>query len=237
MIVSHARKFIFFHNPKCAGTSFRDMLKPYHDDGFTFWGVFRAPYFKNHIDHTHLRLWEMQAQFPDIFACAMAYNSVIFVRNPYERFLSAVNEHMKKFQPQIDLSSMTPAQRVEAVETFIRQILTVARITSDWRFIHFSPQIWYLQLGNEFLPRHVIPMGGDDRFMREAMLCLGLDELPIRHHNVSPSNLGAALTSSVLTDFVQRFYEDDFAYFKADARLAGLAELPNPPERRDVTIA
>lgn len=112
MIISHAHRFIFFHNPKCAGTSFRDALQPYHDDAFTFWGIFYAPYFRNHIDHTHLRLWEMQAQFPAVFACTACYNSVIFVRNPYARFLAAVNEHFKKFQPQIDLAAMTSPQRV-----------------------------------------------------------------------------------------------------------------------------
>ncbi len=89
MIVSHANRFIFFHNPKCAGTSFRDALKLYHDDGFNFWDIFHAPYFKNHIDHTHLRLWEIQAQFPHLFRCAESYNSVIFVRSAHARFLSA----------------------------------------------------------------------------------------------------------------------------------------------------
>ena len=169
VIVSHANRFIFFHNPKCAGTSFRDTLKSHHDDSFNFWGIFNAPYFKNNIDHTHLRLWELQAQFPRIFACAESYNSVIFVRNPSARFLSAVNEHMKKFQPQMNLTSMTPQQRAAVVEAFVRQVLTVARITTDWRFIHFSPQIWYLRLGDRVIPRHVIPMGSDDAFMREAL--------------------------------------------------------------------
>jgi Sulfotransferase family len=152
VIVSHTNRFIFFHNPKCAGTSFRDTLKPYHDDAFTFWGIFYAPYFKNHIDHTHLRLWEMQVQFPKIFACAESYNSVIFVRSPYARFLSAVNEHIKKFQPHIKLESMLPEQRVWVVEAFVRQDLTIARITTDWRFIHFSPQLWYLRLGDRRTP-------------------------------------------------------------------------------------
>ena len=81
MIVSHARQFIFFHNPKCAGTSMRVALAGYHDDPFSFWGIFPAPFFRNHIDHTHLRLWEMQVLFPHIIRAAQTYRTVIFVRN------------------------------------------------------------------------------------------------------------------------------------------------------------
>jgi hypothetical protein len=223
VIVSHAKRFIFFHNPKCAGTSFRTTLKAYHDDAFTFWGIFPAPYFRNHIDHTHLRLWEMQAQFPRVFACAESYNSIVFVRNPHARFLSAVNEHMKKFQPQVSLSSMTQKQRVNVVEEFIKQVLTIGRIITDWRFVHFSPQLWYLRLGDRVIPRHIIPMGQDDSFAQEALSYLGLPDLPMAHHNPSPVDLTPALASPVVSRFVEEFYADDLAYLRADKRLAPLA--------------
>jgi len=222
VIISHANRFIFFHNPKCAGTSFRDTLSPYHDDKFTFWGIFYAPYFKNHIDHTHLRLWEMHAQFPRVFDCATSYNSVIFVRNPYARFLSAVNEHIKKFQKQISLEPMSPGQRIAVVEAFVRQGLSIARITTDWRFIHFSPQYWYLRLGDQLIPRHIIPMGTDDAFTREALSLLGLPELPVPRHNPSPIDLTPALASPIVTGFVRQFYADDFAFLRTDARLRSL---------------
>jgi hypothetical protein len=224
VIVSHTNRFIFFHNPKCAGTSFRDTLKPYHDDQFTFWGIFYASYFKNHIDHTHLRLWELHAQFPRLFACTETYNSVIFVRNPYARFLSGVNEHIKKFQPQINLAAMTPQQRVDVVTAFIRRVLTIARITTDWRFIHFSPQIWYLRLGDRVIPRHVIPMGSDDSFVREALSALGLPDSPVPRHNPSTIDLTPALASPDVSGFIREFYADDFAYLRTHERLAALAE-------------
>ena len=223
MIVSHANRFIFFHNPKCAGTSFRDALKPYHDDAFTFWGIFHAPYFRNHIDHTHLRLWEMHAQFPRIFNCIESYQSVIFVRNPYTRFLSAVNEHVKKFQPKIDLTVMTPERRVEVVEALIQKVLTIENITTNWRFIHFSPQLWYLRLGDRTIPRHIIPMGSDNAFMHQALSILGLPDLPLPHHNPSPIDLTSALASPIVNGFVREFYADDFAFLQADERLAFLA--------------
>jgi hypothetical protein len=226
MIVSHSHRFIFFHNPKCAGTSFRNALMPYHDDGFTFWGIFNSPYFKNDIDHTHLRLWDMHAQFPKIFACADRYNSIIFVRNPYDRFLSALNEHIKKFQPQVNLSKLSKDEIVHTAKYFIQDILSISRVTTDWRFIHFSPQTWYLKLGDRQIPRHIIPMYDDHACFLKALAVLGLPNLAIPHHNPSPVDLTAALESPIVTRFIQDFYAEDFDFFQSDRALAGLAGMP-----------
>jgi hypothetical protein len=226
MIVSHERKFIFFHNPKCAGMSFRDGLKPYHDDEVSFWGIYSAPYFRNALDHSHLRLWEMQALFPRILDCATTYNSVIFVRNPYLRFISALNEHIKKFQPQIDLAAMTPPQRVALAEQFIERALHISRITTDWRFVHFSPQIWFLKFTDRVVPRHIIPMGAGSVFTRTGLAILGLPELEVPWINPSPVDLSMVLNSPAVQKFVRDLYADDFAFFLADETLASLAALP-----------
>ena len=228
MIISHTHKFIFFHNPKCAGTSFRAALAPYHDDPFTFWGIFNAPYFRNVIDHTHLRLWEMEAQFPDIYEKTHEYNSIVFVRSPYARFLSAMSEHLKKFWPAIDIQAMTPLQRSQTVEVFIAKILNISRIITDWRFIHFSPQIWYLTLGKHQVPRHIVPMleKNPDAFAKQGLAVLGLPDRIVPHYNPSPVDLYAALGSSAVRAFIQDFYEDDFAFFRARPSLAILAEIP-----------
>ncbi len=87
-----------------------------------------------------------------------------FRARPYARFLSAVNEHMKKFQPHVNLAEMDAAQRISTIEAFIHNELTIAHITIDRRFIHFSPQLWYLSLGKHIIPRHIIAMRDDQNF-------------------------------------------------------------------------
>jgi len=206
--------------------SFRATLQPFHDDAFSFWGIYPAPYFRNSIDHSHLRLWEMQALFPRILACAETYNSLIFVRNPYRRFLSALNEHFKKFQPQIDLAGMAPALRVAVCEQFIAKLLHISRITTDWRFVHFSPQLWFLRLGDRVVPRHIVPMGEGSKFARAGLRALGLPKRDIAWINPSPVDLAPVLASPVVGKFVQDFYADDFAFFRAAKPLAKLAEPP-----------
>jgi hypothetical protein len=207
MIVSHAEK---------------DALKPWHDDPSTFWGIYPSSYFCNRLDHTHLRLWELQSLFPHLAAAADSYNTVIFVRNPHARFLSAVNEHMKKFQPQIDLAGMDNAQRIAVIEAFIQNALTIARIMTDWRFIHFSPQTWFLRFGERLVPRHVVAMRPGVPFMKEALTLLNLPELDLPHHNPSPIDLTAALASTIVTKCIKNLYAEDFAYFAATPHLAAL---------------
>ena len=226
MIVSHKHAFIFFHNPKCAGTSMREALAPHHDDPFSFWGIFEAPYFRNAIDHTHLRLWELQALFPSILEAARSYRSVILVRNPYRRFLSALDEHFKKFQAHAGLAGLPAAGQVKLVEHFIEETLTIGAITTDYRFIHFSPQTWFIVLGGRRVPGHVLAMDDQGEFAARAFACLGLPPRPLAIENRSRGTLAAVFQSEKIRDFVRRFYAMDFECFAADPDLRDLTRLP-----------
>jgi Sulfotransferase family len=223
MIVSHARRFIFFHNPKCAGTSFRNALGPHHDDPFTFWGIFPAPHFRNELDHSHIRLWELQQLFPHLFACTETYASVIFVRSPWERFLSAIDEHFKKFQPQFGLHDLPAAEQARVVERFVETQLTIAHITTQWQFVHFSPQLWQIVIGEQIVPRAIIPMiEGTDYFGR-AFAALRAPVAQVPWHNRSPTRLEHVLAAPKVDQFVRNFYALDLAFFEARPDLAPLA--------------
>lgn len=225
MIVSHAHQFIFFHNPKCAGTSLRGALARHHDDEVAFWGVFPATYFGNEVDYAHLRLWELQALFPRIVTAAETYRSVIFVRNPYQRFVSALAEHFQTFKLAGSLAVQSPEEQIRAVEMFI-ETLDIRLIRSDWRYVHFSPQLWFIRLGNRQIPRHVLAVGDTGAFMTRAFECLGLDAEDVGRHNVARLNLKHALTSPKVAGFVRQFYALDFDFFGADPTLAHLTAPP-----------
>ena len=107
LIVSHAKRFICFHIPKCAGTSFREALKPYHDDAENFWYRRYNSYFGCEIDYAHMRLWELLALFPRIFDAMPDYETLALVRSPYERFISALAQHLTAFHPNLDYSQRT----------------------------------------------------------------------------------------------------------------------------------
>ena len=220
MIVSHARRFIFFHNPKCADMSFREALDPYHDDPFKFWGVYSAPFCRNVLDHSHFRLWELQQLFPKVFGCAEDYASVIFVRNPWDKFVSAVDEHFKKFQPTIPIRDLPPADQTRVVEQFTDRLLNIANITTNWTFVHCSPQLWQIAIGSRIVPRHIIPMGQGDDFFARAFEVLGLLVMAAPWRNQSPTRMAHILDSPKVDQFVRSFYALDLEFFRSGPDLA-----------------
>jgi hypothetical protein len=227
MIVSFSRNFIFFHNPKCAGSSFRAVIAEHHDDPFNFWGLHFAPYFRAELDFAHLRSWELIALFPQLAEVAANGNSLIFVRNPYLRFLSAFREYITRYHPEMGLETMGPEALRSFVEHFLPEI-TVSRILADPRFVHFSPQIWFIRHGMRDIVRHVVPVGPQPGFMHLALNMLGLPFAPIGWENPAPFSLLDALASPRIVAFIGQLYEQDLAYFRAEPRLFSLADIPAP---------
>ncbi|MEO0375176.1 MAG: sulfotransferase family 2 domain-containing protein [Cyanobacteria bacterium P01_A01_bin.17] len=76
MMISHKYKVIFIHVPKCAGTSMEVFLKDYADAAPTNAEEGLEHFFKRHA------LVAVLNAYPDYFIFT-------FVRNPYERFVSA----------------------------------------------------------------------------------------------------------------------------------------------------
>ena len=227
MIVSHARQFIFFHNPKCAGTSMRVALADYHDDPFSFWGIFPAPFFRNHIDHTHLRLWEMQVLFPHIIRAAQTYRTVIFVRNIVSSVSSAIDEHFKKFQPSVQLATLSPPDQMRVIEAFVEKILNIGVITTNFRFIHFSPQVWFIRLGNTKVPTRTLPMDDRGAFIGRALEFLGLEQKSMKLENPSRLDLAHVLRLAKGQHIRARFLRPkDLEFFMADPELRHLACMP-----------
>src|SRR5579871_2155915 len=137
MIVSHSRRFIFIHNPKAAGTSFRDALKQYHDDAVDFWYRRYSPYFGCEIDYAHMRLWELSALFPTMFDALPEYETLVLVRNPYERFVSALAQHLTAFHQNLDYYRTDREELRKYTERFIERDLRMERVIGDARFVHF----------------------------------------------------------------------------------------------------
>jgi hypothetical protein len=221
MIVSTARQFIFIHNPKSAGTSFRTAIAALHDDPEVFWGMRPAPYFGTVLDFAHLRAWELVALYPQLADAAAAGNSLVFVRNPYTRFVSAFREYFGRYHAQVGLGAISPAALAGLVEGFLPEI-TMERVLFDHRFVHFSPQIWFIRHGERDMVRHVVPMG----LTPEAFCRLGLEPAAVGWENPSPVDMSPALWSWRVRQFIETLYAADLAYLRADPALAGLAAAP-----------
>lgn len=141
MIYSSDRRFIFFHNPKCGGTSVRDTLAPWHDDDLPTWGI--DP--DGTHDRTHVGIDEFARLHPARWEAAQGFKLCSLYRDPYRRFVSAVFEHARNFR-RIDIRYATPTQRRRMVLDRIEALSSHAQaegVMDDPQLAHFRPQWIY----------------------------------------------------------------------------------------------
>ncbi|WP_075556919.1 sulfotransferase family 2 domain-containing protein [Parabacteroides timonensis] len=90
MIVDKERKVIYLHNPKCGGTFLRNIyIEKYGKTDATKW--WKAYDRKNGTDLGHITYKDLPRFIPEW----EEYRIVVMVRNPYNRFYSAVKELTK----------------------------------------------------------------------------------------------------------------------------------------------
>lgn len=228
MIVSHARKFVYFHVPKCAGTSFRQSLFPFHDDETTFWYRHHDAYFDREVDYAHMRLWELNVLFPRIFDALPEYDTLALIRNPYNRFISSLAQHLTAFHPDLDYYACDRDVLFDYARQFISNELDIDRVSSNARFVHFSLQTWYVFLGARRHVRHVLPVPDNDAGWADAFSRLGVPPSPVGRSNQRGGPLAHLLQRRDILEWIEHFYKSDFDWLRSEPTLAGLADRPRP---------
>ena len=121
---------------------------------------------------------------------------------------------------------MSPADQTKTVEIFIEKVLNIGLITTNFRFIHFSPQLWFIRLGDRIIPRSILAMDDQGAFIARAFECLGLEQRSVTVENTSRLDLVHTLGSPKVTAFVRSFYALDFDFFATDPLFDHLIRLP-----------
>jgi hypothetical protein len=230
MIVSHSKKFVFFHNPKVAGTSFRNAIKDYHDFGRIFWGEERSHFLHITVDLAHLRSWELPCVAPNLFASLSKYRSIVFVRNPERRFISSCFEYFRKFRGGEDFLTQPPAIQQEMIKDMLQEI-TPERVISDFRYVYFSLQRWYVYLGTQRIATHVLPIFSEDEDFAAAFDILELPRRPIVSSRRGAAGRFEHLICPEIRNFVTTFYASDYAMLDSFEHLRPLCS-PDLPTRR-----
>lgn len=210
MIVSRARGFVFVHNPKAAGTSFRSAIAPMHDHPTTFWGIAPDPYFGAPIDLAHIRAWEWAVLAPDVWADWDNYITLAFLRDPLPRFLSACAEHFRNFRPHARFHRWGFLGQRLLIHRLIRSGRIQSGIRGDPRYVHFCPQRWFTHLGERRIVRHILPLASDRDDFAAAFNLLGLPSAASLKENRTPTADWQALASPEIIAFVRGFYTRDY---------------------------
>lgn len=225
MIISHKNRFVFIHNPKCAGTSFREQLTAYHDDETVFWGYELNPHLGVNLDLAHLRLWELDALRRPLMRRIGGYRSAVFVRNPFRRLVSALMEHIRNFRPELGFATLDKRGQLAAVHHVLDELIP-ARLIVDFRYVHFSPQHWFICLPGEPPAWTVVPLSDDPESLLAGFDALGVPRGAAEQRNRTGLDYAHLLHDPRLLLFTIEFYKADFQLFRALGLPEALTALP-----------
>lgn len=145
MIINTDKCFIFYHIPKCAGTTTRDRIMSYDSYNRYFYGyeyneVLGREVDKSHITHSELRT------YPNYISDMEKYYKFCFVRNPYSRLYSSWIQYKKHFMNGL---SSDERKTTEDFNQFVSSILTKENIETNHKFTHFKPVYMYVNDEND----------------------------------------------------------------------------------------
>lgn len=142
MIICDTHEFAFVHIPKCAGTTVRRDLRPIDTTGCAFFDIADHPAM-GRVHLAHLTLADIAAHYPDAFEKVGRYRSMAIVRNPVERFESAIQQRLREFKrvPQSSISGPIIAAETADVIAYLDR--APARL--DLEHVHFTRQSEFIE--------------------------------------------------------------------------------------------
>lgn len=142
MIVSDTEKFVFIHNPKCGGMSCHNALLKY-DTRENFFFEWKSVNDAGKIlDMAHITPFQMRRFYPKAFAQVQDYLKFTFVRDPYQRFLSAVSQHLKLGTGHMRNAILAdPGAFYRVAAAFALNALKTRPVERDHKLVHFRLQV------------------------------------------------------------------------------------------------
>lgn len=183
--IDHQRKFIFIHNPKAAGT--------------TMWKILKLPKnnIKNHFTPTFLvspTIWEK-------------YFTIVVIRNPLDRFISAYFELTDKnyngyyFRKYPDIHSFTPRQCFERLRNGL--FMTTPQYRYVRHFLSNKPVDYIIRFENL----------QDDTNRLGKTLNIKIPKKQVPHLNKRKYDKNIVLKDKKLVKDIKEYYHHDFALF------------------------
>lgn len=152
MILSDDHRLAFIHIPKCAGVSVKQPLRAIDSTGGRFSRIGDHPAL-GRIHYAHIVLRDLAEHFPEEWEKLRAYQSFAVVRDPTERFVSAMFQRLREFKGA-NQSDITP-ERIEQEAGAVIRYLETAPGRLDLEHVHFNRQADYLQIGEKRVVEHI----------------------------------------------------------------------------------
>jgi hypothetical protein len=169
MIASEEYGFAFIHIPKNAGSSLRDQLMDVDDFESAFYKTKQHPEL-GFYDSSHVPLARLRKHFPDAFEKVSRLTTYTIVREPADRFLSAIAQRARQFHHQLP-DTLDEATIRDEVDKAIASIDKESFPPRE--FVHFSRQSDFIYLDGEQFVDNVYPIEAFDRLVTEIERHLG----------------------------------------------------------------
>jgi hypothetical protein len=195
MIINDTHRFAFVHIPKCAGTSVRKQLEAFDK----YEGAFDAKVLHpalGSVHLAHLPLDVLREHYPEAFDEISRYRSFAVLRDPKDRFISAIRQRLREFRGVPDTLVTNDVIMREADE--VLNFLYRCPDTLELEYVHFMKQCSFVYLGRSRIIETLCTV--DDlsplaRFVQENM---GIQFDLNSEHNVS-KNLRSPLVEKLVT--------------------------------------
>ncbi len=218
MIVSDSRKFIFIHNPKVGGMSFRTILKQHDttDEFFLEWVPY--PQIGRTLDRAHLTLEQLRTHHRDVYDLMDDYFTFGFTRDPYQRFCSALSQHLKLTTTLIRAAVMGDEDCFYSVANQVtRHVFDEAAMDAEVKLIHFRRQSDFFYIDGARRIEAVAKIEEPETWDPRAVDLLGGTEVKRLNKTDQVRDGGEGYEIDRLDreslDRINAFYADDFARF------------------------
>lgn len=181
MIVSDRHNFAFVHIPKCAGTSVRKAILPFHDGGDFFLKTLESHPKYGELDYRHLPLGMLKKIDEDAFEKIRSHDSYAIVRDPYARFRSAISQRAKMYL-DTELPKLTDDQLLEQIQSVMDYLNSNPDVIPS-EYTHFIRQSEYVFLDGEQIVTNLFPLERIDEFFSAVCDKIGVADLDINHAN------------------------------------------------------
>lgn len=215
MIVSDSEKFVFIHNPKCGGMSCHNALLKYdtRDNFFFEWKPVNDE--GKILDMAHIIPFQLRRFFPEDFAAVQDYVKFTFVRDPYQRYMSAVSQHLKLGTPMMRQAILGDADTFyQVAAAFAVSALTPEAVMNNHKLVHFRQQRNFANIDGQPWVDYVFHLERPEA-LRQSPVAQWLPEMAAANRTggfardgYDPERLGPAALAA-LNDF----YAADFECF------------------------
>lgn len=156
MIIRHDLELVFIHIPKCGGKEIRKVIKAGIKNDNDCIELFNFEYDKRtrkYVDLAHLAAYNVRLRKE--YRYIKKYQTLCCTRNPYARYISAVNEYYrqesKSTEKLVEMGKITKEMRLNYYKD-----ISYKHSIEDPRFVHSWPMHYFTELGKKNLVNKII---------------------------------------------------------------------------------